>query len=80
MLAFGRAAHNPSPSWKVFPLLKFPKIINAKPYLSATISIIGILYFFLNSYVRKTELFSDFLFRVGYAMQTHQILHLLKNL
>ena len=41
MFAFGGAVHDPSPTWKVFLLLRFPKIINTKPYLSATISIIG---------------------------------------
>lgn len=45
MFAFGRAVHNPSPAWKVFLLLGFPKVIDVKPYLSATISKIGILWF-----------------------------------
>ena len=43
MCASGGAVHNPSPTWKIFLLLRFPKIINIKPYFSATISIIRIL-------------------------------------
>jgi hypothetical protein len=34
MLADGRAAHNPSPTWKVFFLFMFPKIIHTKSYFS----------------------------------------------
>ncbi|HEU4446796.1 MAG TPA: hypothetical protein VFR94_19140 [Nitrososphaeraceae archaeon] len=35
MLASGGAIHDPSPTWKVF-LLRSPKIINIKSYLSST--------------------------------------------
>ena len=34
MFASGGTVHNPSSTWKVFLLLRFPKIINIKPYLS----------------------------------------------